>query len=479
MKKPNLLFIFTDQQRADTLKAYGNTEIYTPNLNTLAEASAVFKNAYVTQPVCTPSRSSIMSGLYPHANGCDDNNKHLDEKLYPSLPKLADFSEYSTAYMGKWHLGDEVFAQHGFKQWVSIEDAYRKHYSPTRDKATNSSYHDFLITLGYKPDTEKRGVPTFSRDFSARLPEEHSKPTFLSDQACRFLENNEANPFLLYVNFLEPHTPYFSCRDNQYQPSEITLPANAMTGLEDTAHSRARFQRMTYAKKYSTKESWQQLIARYYGLISLVDTGVGKIIETLKKLNLYDDTIIVFTSDHGDMMSSHGLLGKCFTYDECCKVPLMIKNKSQHNQIAINNPVCQIDLVPTLLEMLNQPIPSHLHGKSLCPVWQGATPTEDVFYEWNMAKKRKTPEQSKFAEEYPDFLGREEIEDAYDDNIRVIVTQDGWKYAHSAIGQHQLYCLRRDPEERTNLAFEDEYQPLIKDLKQRISEWQKKTGDIK
>ncbi len=109
--KPNLLFIFTDQQRADTMACYGNTHVQAPNLNALADQSFVFDNAYVTQPVCTPDRSTIMTGLYPHTNGCVGNNVRLNPDVQTLAEMVSD--DYATAYMGKWHLGNEVIAQHG------------------------------------------------------------------------------------------------------------------------------------------------------------------------------------------------------------------------------------------------------------------------------------------------------------------------------------------------------------------------------
>ena len=131
-KKPNLLFLFTDEQRADTLGCYGNEFVQTPNLDRLAAESFVFENTYVTQSVCTPSRSSIMTGLYPHTCGCTANNIPLRSEI-PCLPELVADPEYRTAHMGKWHLGDEIFPQHGFQEWETIEVVYAYRCRPGRD----------------------------------------------------------------------------------------------------------------------------------------------------------------------------------------------------------------------------------------------------------------------------------------------------------------------------------------------------------
>ncbi len=144
----NLLFLYTDQQRFDTLKAYGNNLIEMPNLNRLSEDSCVFERAYVTQPVCTPSRSSILTGLYPHTNGCTRNNVPLDFEV-PCLPEMLS-EDIKTAHFGKWHLGDELFAQHGFDYWVSTEDDYNKHFRSGRDQNKISDYSRWLLSKGQR-----------------------------------------------------------------------------------------------------------------------------------------------------------------------------------------------------------------------------------------------------------------------------------------------------------------------------------------
>src|SRR5438874_933208 len=185
--KPNLLFIWTDEQRADTMAAYGNNRFHVPNLNKLASGSIVFDRCYDTQPVCTPARSSVMTGLWPHTSGCVTNNIVLKREI-PAMPELLGDSAYRTAYMGKWHLGDEIFAQHGFQEWVSIEDVYDKHY--TAGEPARSSYHRFLLEQGYKPDEG----PKFSRDFAVRLPIEHGKPAFLARESSAFIRKHQDQP---------------------------------------------------------------------------------------------------------------------------------------------------------------------------------------------------------------------------------------------------------------------------------------------
>ena len=152
-RKPNLIFIMTDQQRADTMAAYGNDVIQTPNLNTLAAESFVYERAYDSQPVCTPARSTIMTGLYPHTNGCVTNGTPLRTDTQTLAEMVSD--DYRTAYMGKWHLGNELEPQHGFTEWVTTEDIYNRPDKRPEEAGRFSDYHRFLLANGFTPDQEE------------------------------------------------------------------------------------------------------------------------------------------------------------------------------------------------------------------------------------------------------------------------------------------------------------------------------------
>jgi len=242
--KPNLLFIWTDEQRADTMSVYGNSKIHAPNLNKLTAESVVFRNAYVSQPVCTPSRSTVMTGLLPHTNGCTANNIPLPKEI-PCFPEIISDAEYRTGYFGKWHLGDEVFAQHGFEEWESMEDGYWRYYREGLDRNTKSNYFHFLKELGYEPDTSRSD---FSRRFAASLPIEHCKPKFLEIKACDFLKRHRNEPFMLYVNFLEPHMPFTGPLNDEHKTDEIDLPGNFNDPLEEDEPLRYRLLRERYRK---------------------------------------------------------------------------------------------------------------------------------------------------------------------------------------------------------------------------------------
>ncbi len=466
-RKPNLVFIWTDEQRFDTMAAYGNDYIKTPNLNALAEESFVFRNAYVTQPVCTPSRSTVMTGLWPHQNGCIHNNIPL-RKGAKCLPELVGDPEYRCAYMGKWHLGDEVFAQHGFDVWEAIEDGYHKHYGKGRASSARSNYHHFLVEKGYEPDRGGR----FSRGFAARRPIEHCKPKFLETRAREFLEGNKGRPFMLYVNFLEPHMPFFGPLDDLHDPEKILFPSNFDDPLEENEPLRYRLQREYCRKRYGKDEkSLRRLSARYQGLVAQVDRAVGGILEALDELGLSDNTIVVYTSDHGDMMGSHGLVMKTVMYEEAVKVPwLMRVPRLGRKQKLVDAPVSHIDLVPTLLELMGVASPVKLPGRSLVPVMAGGQPEEGhVFIQWHG--------EHMFVERGTKLATWEEIARLKDDKVRAVVSPDGWKLCLSDTDKCQLFNLKEDPEERTNLFYSGQHREVIERLTSAIREWQRSVGD--
>jgi arylsulfatase A-like enzyme len=474
-RKPNLLFLWTDEQRADTMGVYGNRKIIAPNLNKLTGESVVFRNAYVSQPVCTPARSTVMTGFWPHTSSCTENNIPLPTNI-PCLPEIARDPDYGTGYFGKWHLGDEVFRQHGFDEWVSIEDGYSGFYSDNRDHGTKSSYWHFLKGLGYKPDTE---TGNFSRGFAARLPLEHCKPKFLELMACDFLRLHRTEPFMLYVNFLEPHMPFYGPLDDKHNPAEVDLPGNFSDPLERNEPLRYRLLREDYRRKgfegndLNSEAGWRRLIANYWGLVTEVDLSVGAILRTLEELGLADNTIVIYSSDHGDMMGSHRLLAKTVMYEESVKVPWIMRiPQLGSKQRIIEDCVSHIDLVPTLLDLMGFSPDKRLPGRSLAPLIKGGSPPDDhVYIEWNPFTIRSITPRS-----IPS-VSREDVERVERAYVRTVISPDGWKLSLSDKDKSQLFNLREDPLEETNLFDSPLYEDVIRRLTVKILSWQEKVQD--
>jgi len=480
--RPNLLFLWTDQQAIDTMSAYGNDRIETPNLDRLAESGAVFENAYCTSPVCGPSRSAIMTGKWPHQTRSEINNVPLD----PAEDCLFELLEgYTTGYMGKWHLGDEVFHQRGFEEWVSIEDYYIEYFTEGRPRDARSDYHEFLTEAGFDPDLDtEAGDGRFSREFAAGLPEEYSKPAFLADHATRFIREHRDEPFALSVMFLEPHSPYTGPRDDQYDPDDVPLPPNFEHDGLAAQPDAIRERRESWLEQGlppdrnppPTDEKWRKLIANYWGLVSLVDTHVGRILDTLEKCGLADNTLVVFTSDHGDQMGSHKLWAKGVMFEESTRIPLLMRfPDGAHSGVRVEQRTSQIDLLPTVLDAMDQPRPPGLSGESRLSLLEGEPDRDpgDIFIEYH-----EVPEGM-------DSRGRlslqgasdEEVRDRIDVYTRCLVTQDGWKYVYRSRSRDSLYDLDRDPYETRDLIDEESHEATVADLQERLSDRQQRLDD--
>ena len=485
--RPNIVFIFSDQQRQDTLACYGADWMNVPNLNALADESFVFENAYVAQPVCTPARATIMTGLYPHAAGPIVNQIHLPE----DTPVIAEMisSDYIKGYMGKWHLGNDLVAQHGFDVWKSAEDSHR--YTKAEQRYLVSSYNEYLVEQGYEPDRVRDGVGVFSSDRHYDLPEEHQMASYLGDQAAEFIEENKDRPFVLYVSTFEPHSPYHGPFMDMYDPA--TLPVGpAFLQKPETAslvnRVRANYflqfmldgvdqtqdnYMMRYAasrEDVTTELGWRTLRAHYMANITLVDRMVGKITSALERAGVADNTVVVFTSEHGDMMGDHGMLEKRSFFEEASRVPLLMRVPwlSEEGKM-VEGSVGHADLVPTLLDLIGEDVPDTLQGKSLQPVMKGEADLSenDVFVQWNGT-----------SEEIVDrFLGSAEINRMLALPWRSVITPDRWKLNLCAGDQCELYDLNSDPHEMNNLFNDPAQADRIRDMAARIRIWQGETGD--
>jgi arylsulfatase len=469
--KPNLLFIWTDEQRTDTMAGYGNTQIHTPNLNALAEQSFVFDNAYCTQPVCTPSRATILTGLYSHTHGCTNNNIPLPSETKTIAELVSD--DYHCAYFGKWHLGDEVISQHGFGEWLSIEDNYRAYYSQAAYLSQSSDYHHFLVEHGFQPDLSRQGMLTFSRMAAAKLPEPYTKASFLGQRAVQFIRQQRDHPFLLHVNFLEPHMPFFGPFNEMYAPEDLPVGPTFFQEPGPDKPLLHQLKAQHFLKHgfenhdLSTEAGWRSLRARYWGLVTLVDKAVGEILRALDESGQAENTIVVFTSDHGEQMGDYCLVGKGVMYETSTKIPLLIRVPwLAQRQRRIGGRISQVDLLPTLLELMDEAIPSYLQGQSRASALPGqATLADnDVFIEWNGPNNDLPADAS-------------QVERLMAPPWRTIISAEGWKLNLSPEDSCELYDLNTDPYEQHNLFTAPAQRARIRDLAARIRVWQNRTGD--
>jgi arylsulfatase A-like enzyme len=465
-RKPNLIVFLPDQQRADTIACYGGKKVHAPNLNKLAADSVVFERAYVTHPVCTPSRSSLMTGTWPHINGCTRNSVPLDRR-FRVFPELMQDKDYRAAYMGKWHLGEEGPAGRGFHQWISTED--------------HGDYTNFLISTGVTPDKQDG---RFSELAISNLPIELSRPKFLEKHACEFIEKHHREPFVLVVAFVEPHSPYNGQLNDEHPLSEIDLDATATLPESENIPLRYRLMREWQQAEAVldrerlptqlffgiTPDEYRSIKQRYLGLVTLVDQSIGAVLACLERFGLSDQTIVIHTSDHGDSLGAHHLFGKETMFEEAARVPFLIRLPDQTHGKMISHPVSHIDFVPTLLDLLGQPKHPQCAGKSLLPlIREEGVPPGNVFLEW-APNRTKIKKGSRLAR-------RRMIKRAVEESTRTVVSPDGWKLCLRDKDLNELYNLQNDPLETRNLYADRQYASVISRFAGEIHRWQQSAND--
>jgi arylsulfatase A-like enzyme len=465
-RKPNLVLFLPDQQRADTIACYGGVKVHAPNLNRLASESVTFERTYVTHPVCTPSRSSLMTGTWPHINGCTRNSVPLDRR-FRVFPELMEDKDYHTAYIGKWHLGEEGPVGRGFQEWVSTDD--------------HGDYTNFLVSSGIAPDRQNG---RFSEFAISNLPIELSRPKFLENRACEFIEKRQRDPFILVVGFVEPHSPYNGPLNDEHPLDEVELDVTAT--LPETEDVPLRYRLMREWQQAEalldrqrlptqlffgiTPEEYRSIKQRYLGLVTLVDQSIGAILGCLERLGLNEETIIVHTSDHGDSLGAHHLFGKETMFEEAARVPFLIRLAGQTRAKTISLPVSHIDFVPTLLDLLGQPSHPQCAGKSLRPlITEGAAPSQNVFLEW-APNRTKVKKGTKLAR-------RRIVKRAVEESTRTIVSPDGWKLCLRDRDLNELYNLNDDSSETRNLYADRQCASVISRLAGEIHRWQQAAND--
>lgn len=261
--------------------------------------------------------------------------------------------------------------------------------------------------------------------------------------------------------------------DDEHNPEEIELPSNFKDDLEENEPLRYRVIREYCRAKYGKDEKdIKALIRRYWGLVSEVDLSVGAILNTLDDLGLTDNTIVVYTSDHGDMMGSHHMVEKSVMYEEAVKIPWLMRIPQMQNSL-IKNRVSQIDMVPTLLDLLGCDADGRFSGQSLVPLIKGGRVEQDhVFIEWNpnsgAVKVKKGGTQ---------LASKEELRRLENDHTRTVISPDGWKLCISDSDKCQLFDLNKDQGETVNLFDSASYKDIIKKLTVILHKWQASVGD--
>lgn len=464
--RPNILFIMTDQHRFDCLGFMGHDIVHTPHLDALAKDSIVFEQAYCPSPVCAPARAAIFTGRFPPASGVVNNWTPFANDVVVLGEHLAN-AGYNTGSVGKLH-----FVPHQKRWGFMYKQLHDSPYSVYADDHLFSDYLDWLEDVQF-PLSRDKLVAQYDRDErqypdgdieafilgSDYVDDVHHMTTWTADRSVEFLEQQDASrPFFLFTSFFGPHHPWQPPQpwSTMYDPADVHLPHGFDADMQDHPIFVRMKQRYadTFRKKMD-RQSYQRAIAMYFGSVSMIDHNIGRIIDQLKQQGLYNNTMIVFTADHGEHLGRFGLFFKGDMYESSVRVPLCIKPAAETfvcRRCPI--PVNTIDLYATMLETAG------------VQQWRTDSTTSDSLLPYMQA----TQDDICTSPDIYSIIGPDKHA-----NLTMIRTGD-WKLMRLAIGDegkavYELYNLVEDPYELHNLYATPSLSNMQEVLQTKLDTW--------
>ena len=434
--RPNVLWICTDQQRYDTIRSLGNPHINTPCIDSLVGEGVTFTQAYAQSPVCTPSRAAFMTGRYPRTTKCRQNGQALppNEKLVSRL--FAD-DGYTCGLAGKLHLAT---CANGVAE-ARIDDGYSVfHWShhPQPDWPENA-YTQWLYTKGTSWEEVYGGAST---DYIKHgVPEEYNQTTWCADSAIEFIHEQNGAPWFFSYNCFAPHHPFDPPEEflARYNPDDMPLPKARPDELE----TKTTYQQLDGKFSHNDPEGYditkmtdrdkREVTAAYYAMVELIDKQVGRMVAALEETGQLENTIVIFMSDHGEMLGDHGLFlkGPHF-YDEAVRVPLIISWKDRFAADLRADCLMElIDITPTLLEAAEIDVPNTIQGRSLMPI---------------LLSQREAGHHRDYV--FSEYYNAWTHKHSYGSMLR---TREEKIVVYHGTDQGELYDLKNDPDEFENL----------------------------
>jgi len=446
--KPNVLFILCDDIRWDALSHAGNPHVKTPHIDRLAKEGVQFRNSFCTTSLCSPSRASILSGLYAHTHGVTSNFIEYPAEL-ASFPRSLQNAGYETAYVGKWHMGED-------------NDEKRPGF-------------DYFIThkgQGKYFDTE------FNVEGTRKVLPGYYTHT-VTDLAEDWLQREREKPWAMMIGHKAPHSFYFPepKYERAFEHVEIKYPESAFQLDDKPTWIKQRLP--TWHGIYGPLFDWRKkfpddrpeavkdfaaMTRAYWGTILSVDDSIGRLYEFLKKTGQLDNTIFVFMGDNGLLNGEHGMVDKRTMHEASIRIPIVVRYPGlvpADQPKVVEQQILTVDMAPSLLELCGaEPLPK-IHGRSWKKLVQSGDPDwrRSFFYHYNYEKQ------------FP-----------YTPNVRGVRTDD-WKYIHYPHGdgkpdRHlaELYHLKSDPEERQNLIRDPKYAGKVRELQDELARLMKATG---
>jgi arylsulfatase A-like enzyme len=383
-KKLNILTILTDQQRFDTLSCMGNSVVHTPNLDRLAFQGVLFTQAVCAYPLCGPSRASLLTGMYSHGHHYR-GNAEMDESGLPetviTVDEILSNHGYHTEYHGKWHVGKGHmgcytggirYGHHTEEYKAFLDRKYPRGQLEAGykvDRYTGREYKAVpLDDMMEKALKDGYHMPHHNEAGELKVAAEDTLTAWTASQFIRFLQSKPEEPFAATCSILHPHAPLVAAKPyfDMYDPASMPMPDNI------TDDCRVKKPKCVPDAVPLTPEGMGTYIALYYGLVKEVDDWVGRILDELERSGLRDNTLVIFTSDHGEMAGSHGTLSKMELFEEAIRVPLMMSLPGviPENR-RLDDSVTGADLLPTILDFAGIEIPGNVHGRSVKPLVTG------------------------------------------------------------------------------------------------------------
>lgn len=465
----NVLFLMTDEQHWRSLSSTGNPYIETPHMDRLGAEGVRFNNATCVTPYCSPSRASILTGLYPHTHDIllnvspgRNTQPALPQDAFPNTESILARRGYATGHRGKWHLGDKG----DFDCYVSMGYAgpgnqYTKMLNeklPPRDFKHHPSPGKYLnrpvemtpcVEKGFRefhalPKNRLAYISTIGKSL---VPPDLLPETQITDQVLGLIDEHADKNFMITASWSPPHDlwvipePYYSMVDR----SRVELPGSFDMPEWDQRGPSKRLGDLMGA------EGLREYAAIYHGMVKYIDDQLGRVLQRLDERGLADNTLVIFTTDHGDMVGAHGCIGKSIFsfYDDLVRIPLLMRLPGRIRPgTVVDQPVSQIDFLPTIMDYLDLPIPERIHGASVRPLIEGRqVPWRDYAFcqRANQGRMLRTDQYKFFLRDKPGVVA--------------------------------LYDLKQDPHEDKNLAMDAGCEKTVRDLHERLIAIMRQDGD--
>ena len=445
MDRPSFVLIMTDTQGTNMVGCYGRPELDTPNIDALAQTGVRFSRAYTACPVCTPARAALFSGIYAHTAGAWTNNVALGEGIKTMGQRFRD-AGYRTAFVGKWHLDAHDYFGTGV-----CPDGWNDEFWYDGKRYLDELTEDEITLWRQGLDS-----PESLREHDIRA--EFTWAHRISNRAIEFLNRRSSEPFLLVVSYDEPHHPYTCPPEYVERFLDYRYPVGP--GAFDDLSSKPAHQREWSATCGQPLVDGTLNHPLYFGCNAFVDREIGRVIDATHAKDPRDSTYLIYTSDHGDMMGAHGIVGKGpVGYEEITHIPLLVEQPAGVGAGTVSDTlVSHVDLLPTMLELAGLAVPPILEGESVVPQLRGdENPEKGVVFEFN-----------RYEIEHDSWGGYQPLR---------AVAAGRYKLVINLLHTDELYDLEADPAEVRNLIDDPAHADARDALHDRLLDWMNEKRD--